>query len=57
MHPDEATEIIVDVAQTYNKKFAIVPCCVFPKLFTHRFLLNGEFVSDFPKFIKYLEMV
>ena len=31
MHPDEATESIVDVAIQNKKPFAIVPCCVFPK--------------------------
>ena len=30
MHPDQATEYIVDVALTNNLSFAIVPCCVFP---------------------------
>ena len=32
MHPDEATEEIVDTAVQMRKPFAIVPCCVFPKL-------------------------
>ena len=31
MHPDQATEDIVDVAIRHQKPFAIVPCCVFPK--------------------------
>jgi len=31
MHPDQATEDIVDVAIQYQKPFAVVPCCVFPK--------------------------
>ena len=30
MHPDQATEHIVDVALANNLSFAIVPCCVFP---------------------------
>ena len=29
MHPDEATEWIVDTALRHGKPFAIVPCCVF----------------------------
>jgi hypothetical protein len=33
MHPDQATEAIVDVALRLQKPFAIVPCCVFPSLF------------------------
>ena len=31
MHPDEATEDIVDMAVSHGKAFAVVPCCVFPK--------------------------
>jgi hypothetical protein len=30
MHPDEATEPIVDAAVLLRKPFAVVPCCVFP---------------------------
>lgn len=30
MHPDQATEYIVDVAIRHQKPFAVVPCCVFP---------------------------
>ena len=31
MHPDEATESIVDNAIHHQIPFAVVPCCVFPK--------------------------
>lgn len=31
MHPDQATEPIVDFALAAGKPFAIVPCCVFPR--------------------------
>lgn len=36
MHPDEATEAIVDVALACGKPFAVVPCCVFTRLFPDR---------------------
>jgi hypothetical protein len=36
MHPDQATEAIVDTALRLGKPFAILPCCVMPKLFPHR---------------------
>ena len=36
MHPDEATEAIVDFARVRGKPFAVVPCCVFPAMFPHR---------------------
>ena len=38
MHADGATEAIVDVAIKYRKPFVVVPCCVFPNFFTHRFI-------------------
>ena len=38
MHADSATECIVDVALQFNKPFVVVPCCVFPNLFSQRFL-------------------
>ena len=31
LHPDEATEAIVDCALANRKPFAVVPCCVFPR--------------------------
>jgi len=42
LHPDEATEDVLDVALRYNKSVAIVPCCVFPSLFPHRRLIKKK---------------
>ena len=36
MHPDQATEVIVDMALKYRKPFALVPCCVFAHENPHR---------------------
>ncbi|DBA82612.1 TPA: hypothetical protein ACH3X1_006861 [Trebouxia sp. C0004] len=36
LHPDQATDSIVDFALQFNKPFAVVPCCVFPRQFQHR---------------------
>ena len=36
LHPDEATDAIVDVAVERRIPFVIVPCCVFCRLFPHR---------------------
>ena len=36
MHSDQATEEIVDLALAHDMPFSVVPCCVFPKLFSHR---------------------
>ena len=54
MHPDEATEEIIKQALKYNKPFAVVPCCVFPKLFPNRQLKNGTYVRTYDQFIEYL---
>ncbi len=36
LHPDEATEAIIDMAIRLGKPFAVSPCCVMTKLFPHR---------------------
>ena len=36
LHADGATEAIVNAALEYQKPFVVVPCCVFPNLFTER---------------------
>lgn len=67
LHPDQATEIIVDLAIKLNKPFAIIPCCVFANDFPHRKLKrkktgnvenDNEYedipVSSYEQFIEYL---
>jgi len=41
LHADNATEAIVDAALQYRKPFVVVPCCVFPRLFSSR-VIRGE---------------
>ncbi|KAK9811704.1 hypothetical protein WJX72_008710 [[Myrmecia] bisecta] len=41
LHPDQATDAIVDFALQFRKCFAVVPCCVFARQFTHRKLQNS----------------
>eukprot|EP00934_Nitzschia_sp_Nitz4_P004841 Nitzschia sp. Nitz4//scaffold26_size159584//41586//42887//NITZ4_002478-RA/size159584-processed-gene-0.188-mRNA-1//1//CDS//3329545043//4831//frame0 len=36
LHPDEATEGVVDLAQSLQKPFAVLPCCVMTRQFPHR---------------------
>ncbi|KAI8608672.1 hypothetical protein BC830DRAFT_1154319 [Chytriomyces sp. MP71] len=36
LHPDQATEPIVDIGLRQNIPWAIVPCCVFPQLYPDR---------------------
>ena len=42
LHSDQATETIVDYALLSGRPFAVVPCCVFPKLFPTRRLVSGQ---------------
>lgn len=53
MHPDEATEPIVDFALQFKKPFAVVPCCVFPTAFPDRKLL-GQHVVTHAQFVEFL---
>lgn len=54
LHPDQATEAIIDVSLRYNKAAVVVPCCVFPSLFPNRKLSSGENVINYASFIEYL---
>ncbi|POM58783.1 Zinc finger-containing protein [Phytophthora palmivora] len=54
MHPDEATEAIVDAALALGKPFAIVPCCVMSRVFPDRQCQDGTLVDTYEKFVKYL---
>lgn len=55
LHPDEATEEIVDVALARRAPFAVVPCCVLPQLFRWRRLgSSGAFVRKYNAFLEYL---
>jgi hypothetical protein len=53
LHPDQATEPIVDFALSHNKPFAIVPCCVFANLWPDR-RVNDKPVVTYFDFIEYL---
>jgi hypothetical protein len=46
MNPDEATEDIVLLSLEMRKPFAVVPCCVFTKLYPDR-RLNGKLVTTY----------
>ena len=54
MHPDGATESIVDFALATGKPFAIVPCCVYSTLCPKRRDGLGRRVSTYRAFIEYL---
>ncbi|KAG6975937.1 hypothetical protein JG688_00001877 [Phytophthora aleatoria] len=54
MHPDEATEAIVDAALKLGKPFAIVPCCVMSRVFPDRQCQDGTPVDTYDTFVRYL---
>eukprot|EP00980_Cylindrotheca_fusiformis_P022596 scaffold9485_cov107-Cylindrotheca_fusiformis.AAC.3 len=55
MHPDQATEAIVDTSLRLGVPFAILPCCVMPKLFPNRIQKrHGDPVRSYSTFCQYL---
>ncbi|CAE8589585.1 unnamed protein product, partial [Polarella glacialis] len=54
MHPDEATDSVVDAALAARRPFAVVPCCVFPRLFQERRLHAGVGVVGYTGLLRYL---
>jgi len=54
LHPDEATEPIVDLALSRGVPFAVIPCCVYPTLNPQRRSLCGAGVKKHGAFIEYL---
>jgi hypothetical protein len=54
MHPDEVTEAIVDAAIRAGTPFAVVPCCVFTRLFPARRLRSGAPVTTHAQLCTYL---
>jgi len=55
LHPDQATEPLVDAALRSNKPFAVVPCCVFANLFPDRRNADNTPVVSYHDFIAYLQ--
>lgn len=55
LHPDQATEPILDFAVQQQLPFAVMPCCVFPRLFAHRQLQQGD--GSFVPVVAYDELV
>jgi hypothetical protein len=55
LHPDEATDAIVDMAVRKRVPFVIMPCCVFSRLFPGRRLANSiDPVCTYADLIDYL---
>lgn len=58
LHPDQATEPILDFAVQQRLPFAVMPCCVFPRLFPGRRLQQDDGslvpVSSYEELVSYL---
>jgi hypothetical protein len=54
LHPDSATEVLVDFALAHCRPFAVVPCCVHAKNAPRRFLADGTEVRTYEAFVKFL---
>ena len=54
LHPDQATDPIVDIGLALNIPWAIVPCCVFPQLFQQRVLASGKMVRSYEDLCQYI---
>jgi hypothetical protein len=54
MHPDQATDFVVDLALAHGKPFAVVPCCVHAKEFPLRRTPAGAPVRSYDDLIAHL---
>mmetsp|Transcript_6476 Transcript_6476/g.10595 ORF Transcript_6476/g.10595 Transcript_6476/m.10595 type:complete len:312 (-) Transcript_6476:83-1018(-) len=54
VHPDQVTESIVDIAIHLRIPFAVIPCCVFTKLFPERKTTTGDPVRTYEELVDYL---
>jgi hypothetical protein len=54
MHPDQATEAIVDLGLKRGIPFAVVPCCVFAHLTPERRLKSGQEPTTYDEFVSFL---
>lgn len=49
LHPDGATETIIDLATKRNKPFFVVPCCIIPHI--------TNFKGDYRQWLKHLSFI
>ena len=54
LHPDQATEPLIDTALAFDLPFAVIPCCVFAHENPHRMLGNGEKPNTYELFCDFL---
>jgi hypothetical protein len=54
MHPDQATDHIIDIGLALNIPWAVVPCCVFPSLFQVRRTCAGKMVRTYEDYCDFI---
>ena len=54
LHPDQATEPLVDCSLKLQIPFAVIPCCVFSHENPHRLLKNGLVPNTYETFCEFL---
>ena len=54
LHPDEATEPLVDTSLEKSLDFCVIPCCVFSADNPHRRLKDGSIPTSYTAFCHYL---
>jgi hypothetical protein len=55
LHPDQATDPIMDIGFALNIPWVVVPCCVFPNLFSQRRLQpSGRIVRTYDDLCEYI---
>eukprot|EP00980_Cylindrotheca_fusiformis_P008437 scaffold1784_cov116-Cylindrotheca_fusiformis.AAC.17 len=55
LHPDQATDPIIDIGFALNIPWVVVPCCVFPNFFTQRRLQpSGRMVRTYEDLCQYI---
>ncbi len=55
LHPDGATDAIVDFALEHGKPFALLPCCVYRKQFPDRRVPSGGTVKTYEELLDHLQ--
>lgn len=55
MHPDQATGDVLQAALQLDKPFAIVPCCVFSRIFQDRLTPSGQVVQTYEELCDWIQ--
>ena len=56
VHPDQATDAVIETALHLKKPFAVVPCCVFSDLNQHRRNEDGTVVKTYEQMLNYYQV-